>query len=346
MKNSTNEVRRFFAAANGFNGFRSNFDELFSHEGIDKLFILKGGPGTGKSTLMRKLSGKYKNKCEVTEILCSSDVNSLDGVIIEREGKRVAVADGTAPHVIEPQFPGAFERIVNLGDGFDYDGLMARSERIISLASSKKEAYRKAYDALRIAGDIQKYIMRYCFETGIKKKAEFLAQQLLTEISNSCFGSANNKFLLSSFSKDGFTKLPYSVENKKEITIKGDGLCEYLLTSSLRQKADEAGLAKSIYTSPLSESMIDLLETENIIFKVASENAHDADIVFSLGNNIEYESLKLRYDAFIKEAQEAFKEASIYHFELEDIYSGKTSFEHNGVVEETISKDISAFLEK
>ena len=49
----------YFGAANGFYGFRSNFDRIFSSEHLNKLFIIKGGPGTGKSTLLRKIKEKY-----------------------------------------------------------------------------------------------------------------------------------------------------------------------------------------------------------------------------------------------------------------------------------------------
>ena len=45
----------YYAAANGFSGFRSNFNEVFNKNSLTHLFILKGGPGTGKSTLMKKL---------------------------------------------------------------------------------------------------------------------------------------------------------------------------------------------------------------------------------------------------------------------------------------------------
>ena len=46
----------YFAAANSYNGFIGYFDRAFRSEDFDRIFVLKGGPGTGKSSLMRALS--------------------------------------------------------------------------------------------------------------------------------------------------------------------------------------------------------------------------------------------------------------------------------------------------
>ena len=46
----------FFAGANSADGFFSCFDDLYSPEKGDAFYILKGGPGTGKSTLMKRLA--------------------------------------------------------------------------------------------------------------------------------------------------------------------------------------------------------------------------------------------------------------------------------------------------
>ena len=45
----------FFAAANGYSGFKSIFDSVFDRKISTRTFIIKGGPGTGKSSLMRNL---------------------------------------------------------------------------------------------------------------------------------------------------------------------------------------------------------------------------------------------------------------------------------------------------
>lgn len=88
----------YFLGANTPEGFCSHYNTLFDDDRIRELLILKGGPGCGKSTLMRRVSQAAQEKgFDVEQILCSSDPDSLDGVIIPQRG--LALVDGTAPHV-------------------------------------------------------------------------------------------------------------------------------------------------------------------------------------------------------------------------------------------------------
>jgi len=48
-------VNSYFAAANGYDGFVSYFEKVFDAKDYTRLFILKGGPGTGKSSIMTHL---------------------------------------------------------------------------------------------------------------------------------------------------------------------------------------------------------------------------------------------------------------------------------------------------
>lgn len=88
---------RFFLGANSSGGFVSRFDQLGDSHGNWRCTVIKGGPGTGKSSLMKKLVTAMSEKCSVIEeIYCSSDVNSLDGVIFP--DLMLSIADGTPPH--------------------------------------------------------------------------------------------------------------------------------------------------------------------------------------------------------------------------------------------------------
>ena len=52
MKESNrNYVSKYFAAANTYKGFISYFDTVFDPEKVSRLYVLKGGPGTGKTAL-------------------------------------------------------------------------------------------------------------------------------------------------------------------------------------------------------------------------------------------------------------------------------------------------------
>lgn len=144
---------QYFLGANAPTGFYSLYNHLLPPEQARAIYILKGGPGCGKSTLMRKI-GAWAEEAEMeTEyILCSGDPDSLDAVILP--GKAVAIVDGTAPHVVEPKYPGAVERYVNMGDCYDKAALWLLRQPIADCMAGYKGCYQRAYRCLDAASEI------------------------------------------------------------------------------------------------------------------------------------------------------------------------------------------------
>ena len=108
----------YYAAANTEKGFKSLFGEIFSPKELSRLYIIKGGPGTGKSTFMRGVAKAAEQRgFDVEYYYCSADTGSLDGVKIP--SLKTALIDGTSPHSYEPRYPGACETVIDLGQNFD-----------------------------------------------------------------------------------------------------------------------------------------------------------------------------------------------------------------------------------
>ena len=92
---------QYFLGANSPSGFYSLYDQLIPPETARGIYILKGGPGCGKSTLMRRVGNLLQEEGIPAEyILCSGDPDSLDAILIPE--KQVAIVDGTAPHAAAP----------------------------------------------------------------------------------------------------------------------------------------------------------------------------------------------------------------------------------------------------
>lgn len=88
---------RFFLGANTPGGFYSLYDQMIDPAAAEDILILKGGPGCGKSSLMRRVGGALENRGLAVEyIQCSGDPDSLDAVIFP--ALKTAIVDGTAPH--------------------------------------------------------------------------------------------------------------------------------------------------------------------------------------------------------------------------------------------------------
>ena len=106
----------FFLASNSPKGFFSKMDFFDKSLPRDwKCNVIKGGPGCGKSTYMKKMAHEIKNMgFDVEYIHCPSDPSSLDAII--SNDLKICYVDGTAPHVIDPIYPGFSGKIINLGE--------------------------------------------------------------------------------------------------------------------------------------------------------------------------------------------------------------------------------------
>ena len=113
-----NTVSRYFLGANSPSGFFSLYDNFVNPDSGDFLWVLKGGPGCGKSGFMRTVAAAAHDAGLATELICcSGDPDSLDGVYIP--ALRLAYADGTAPQVLEPVYPAAASMYLDLGVFYD-----------------------------------------------------------------------------------------------------------------------------------------------------------------------------------------------------------------------------------
>ena len=143
---------RYFAASNSGRGFVSYFGEIFAPARFEHVYIIKGGPGTGKSYFMRMIAEEAEKKGRrVVYYYCSSDQSSLDGITID--GK-IAILDGTAPHDTDATIPGAAEDIIDLGAFWDPAKLSMCREKIEALNFAKKRHYKRAYSYLAAYHDI------------------------------------------------------------------------------------------------------------------------------------------------------------------------------------------------
>ena len=119
----------FFLASSTTEGFFSVFKDLYDPKEGWFCYILKGGPGTGKSTIMKKINLKAMENGIKSELIhCSSDPDSLDAIILPE--LKIAVADGTAPHVLEPMYPGVSDSIINLGEAWNKKSLYKSKDKI------------------------------------------------------------------------------------------------------------------------------------------------------------------------------------------------------------------------
>ena len=179
-----NTLPKTFLAANSAKGFVSYFKECYSADDGWKAYIIKGGPGTGKSSMMKSLAAYFADKGERVELCaCSSDPDSLDAVIFF--DRKVVIMDGTSPHTVDPSFPGVCETIVNLSDCWDDAKLQEGREEILKLTRENKAHHARASRYITAAGtllsDINKTASQFVNTEKTAAYAQKLANRLISE---------------------------------------------------------------------------------------------------------------------------------------------------------------------
>ncbi|HYH02246.1 MAG TPA: PRK06851 family protein [Bacillota bacterium] len=142
-------VKEVFPGGNTSVGFYSYYDYIISPDAC-RIMIIKGGPGVGKSSFMRRIAEAMAERGYDVELHhCSSDNNSLDGVVFPQI--KVAMIDGTSPHIVDPKNPGAVDEIIHLGDYWDETGIRKYKSEILRVNLTVGKLFRRAYHFIRAA---------------------------------------------------------------------------------------------------------------------------------------------------------------------------------------------------
>ncbi|MCR5484848.1 MAG: hypothetical protein K6F09_04575 [Clostridiales bacterium] len=167
----------FFLGSNTPSGFHSFFGELYDAESDWRAFIIKGGPGTGKSGMMKKIAEECDDiGVHPERIRCASDPKSLDALIFE--DAKICIADGTSPHIIEPEYPGAVENLIDLGAFWDADKLYSERNEIMDLSLKNRSLHDRCVRFLSSAASLARDLKRIGLGCAEKEKAERWASRL------------------------------------------------------------------------------------------------------------------------------------------------------------------------
>ena len=148
-----NTHEKYFLAANSFEGFVSHFADCYSADDGWRCVIIKGGPGTGKSSFMKYITAAAEDRGYSAVLCpCSSDPDSLDAVIIP--DLKLALLDGTAPHIVEPRYPAVCEEILNLGEFWDREKIIENHDEVIAATELNRVLHKTAARYLAACGQL------------------------------------------------------------------------------------------------------------------------------------------------------------------------------------------------
>ncbi|WP_102273521.1 PRK06851 family protein [Cytobacillus massiliigabonensis] len=356
------KIKNYFAGGNTARGFYSLYDSNL--QGLNRIFILKGGPGTGKSSLMKAIGTEWSDKGYDIEYLhCSSDNDSIDGVLIPE--LKVGIVDGTAPHIIEPKAPGAIEEYVNLGEAWDSKALANQKETIIQISKEVSKSFEAAYSTFGEALKIHDSWENIYFDHMDFGKADQLTNKLIANFYGNIHlnkqSDVRHRFLGAATPKGAVDFVPNLTEDlPKRYFIKGRaGTGKSTMLKKLASEAVYRGLDIEIYHcgfDPHSLDMLIIRELGLAIFDSTSPHEYfpslagdeiidtyeefvtpGTDEIFAEQIN----EISTQYKAKMKEAIFFLAQAKEYRDKLEAIYIDAMDFSVVDRIKNNIRTEIS-----
>ena len=338
-----NANREFFAAANSGDGFVNFYSDIFYRRGIRRRYLIKGGPGTGKSTFMKKIAQKAAEKGYSIEYYrCSSDPTSLDGIII---GERIALMDATSPHCVDAKIAGAEDEIVDLGAFWDPDALEEDVEKIKLFSEQKNECFSRAYGFLSAAKQIDDVNRKRAYRHIDANKLDLAVKRILERLPHGEFAQIKTGLCDSIGINGGVHLESYEKMAKKLYVIRDYCYCGSLFLEYVFKYAKEMNRLTVSY-SPLNTKLLDAIyfDDAKIAFVIERKDVKDyeevAECVYmntkrffkkSIGETrVEKALIKKNRqlaDSIILRAKRELKNAGEIHFLLESIYIRRMDFE-------------------
>ncbi|MGN0613632.1 MAG: hypothetical protein ACI4JB_06985 [Porcipelethomonas sp.] len=199
--------QEYFLGGTSPSGFHSKFKDQINKP-VYYTYILKGGPGTGKSTLMKKVAESFSDS-PLSVYRCSSDINSLDAVVIE--DKKIIVCDGTAPHVFEADYPGVSQEIINLGSFWKKEKLLEHRDTIRYCTDENLKYHSSVRRYIGAVSSLNSEIYCHAEESLDKLKLSAyigrLSKKLMPKVRESKKGSKEFR-QLSAFTTENYKTLP------------------------------------------------------------------------------------------------------------------------------------------
>jgi Cdc6-like AAA superfamily ATPase len=359
-------VKHYYAGGNTAKGFYSLYDSVL--DGLNRLFILKGGPGTGKSSLMKDIGKRFEEKeIEVEYLHCASDNHSIDGVILPRWG--LGIVDGTAPHIIEPKAPGVIEDYVNLGTAWNSVELGRHKEEILGLNSRISQTFQKAYEtfdeALKAHDDIEEiYISNMDFAEA-NQLTEELIELFYDDTSLVKEAKVVHRFLGAATPNGAVDYIQNLTEDiEKRYFIKGRaGSGKSTMLKKIAAAGEEKGFDVEIYHcgfDPHSLDMVIIREQDIAIFDSTAPHEYfpdrDNDEIIDMyercitpGTDEKYEEDIARttkgYKDKMKEAISYLSEVKVMRERLEAIYIEAMDFDVVDQIKEEIFNELNDIID-
>lgn len=341
-------IRHYFPGGNTPIGFVSFYGNILKKDSVGKLAVIKGGPGTGKSSIMKKIGEYFKNENEDVDYLhCSSDVDSLDGVYLPKYNS--AVIDGTLPHIVDPRYPGAYDKIFNVGDFID-SNIEKHKEDIFLLNQNISNCFSKCYENLRIASSVYDAMKSESLKNADVRAIDAFCYNISRRVIHNRDSKKTRKMFLSGITPQGNVNFCDSIMHDKYIIRLdcevGDGAGEVM--KKIISYCENQNTDINVYFCPLKPYEPEHIVFENTQIAITTSNVFhtvaQADEIVSFKefskNDYDNSANEEIYKKYINKALSDVGKAKKYHDELESFYINNFDFSKT----ESVFEEIKDFL--
>ncbi len=319
--------KKYYGACNSKDGFRCFFNELFYGNDIKQRYLIKGGPGTGKSTFLKYVSNTADALGHDVEVYgCSADISSLDGVIIRDMG--ICLFDATPPHAYDMKYPGCTDHLLDFTRFWNDAVLERKTCEIKELFGAIEKEIGDAYKFLAAAGKVLEYlesdIESYTDKEKLKKSAENYAARY------SC-GTRREvtRRMVSSMSGVGIHTEPAFCKFMSELYYIDEPL--YIAPEFLDILSKKAKGRMLLCYSPISPDKLEAVYFEDkktlftsnpSLLKIKHHTIHASRFTDGMLKEcrIRHEFEKKLAESLIIESATSFEQAAFMHQDLEEIY--------------------------
>jgi DNA replication protein DnaC len=355
--------KSYLASANTSAGFVSFFDYVLKD--AERVYIIKGGPGCGKSTFIKRIGNDLLDAgFDIDFVYCSADADSLDAIVIH--DIKFVIVDGTAPHVIDPKYPGAVERILYFGDFWDVDYLKSNKEKIKKLIDDINDEYQKFFMHFRNAKLIhdrweKEYLIGMNFE-----KANVITENLIKEVvigKKDKIGKETHRFAGAATPQGQicfYKELTEGIKNR--YIVKGrPGTGKSTMEKKIAKAALEAGYDVEFYHCAFDPNSVDMIIIPELSFAILDGTAPHVldpgpndklvDMFTCIDTNIVHEeedpiqAIQREYADEMRKAKAVYNRIKDLHDELEKIYVEATDFNDVNALRIRITKYIKELKE-
>ncbi len=333
------KIRYVFTSSHTGQGFVTFIPGLL--EKIKRVYVLKGAPGSGKSTFIRCMGDSLAEQGYDVEFWMSAeDPMNPEGVyIIQME---TAIVNGNLPLTIDPKYPGITGSIINLSAYLDELRINKYGAEIMELVDRVEMQGLQAVSLLEQAALIKGEMLQASDEGFNENKLHKLISRLENEILKEQPGEKH--YFASSITPEGIINYVDEISSRCKIRylLKGGGFAAEEVISEIASKAREAGYLVEYYHCGLNPLRIIMVIITHL--QLAIIEANDMEVSTRPGDRLldladcrnesgqplqepdhsgahrQYENLLLKAQAELEIAHKAMKN-------LKRLYSAAMNFE-------------------